>query len=469
MPFVARRTELKNLNKMYDSESFEMAVIYGRRRVGKTALINQFITNKPAIYIQGIEATAELNLNYLSEAILNFESPNRLNKNKTFSNFKDAFLEIADIANTKKEKLIFVIDEFPYLAQSAPEVSSILQYMIDTVFKAHNNIMLILCGSSMSFMQHQVLGYKSPLYGRRTGQFKINPFDIFDTKLLLSKVNNEDLIAYYGLTGGVPQYLSFIDQNLSVAENIAKIFLNQNAPLQNEPNILLQEEVRKPATYFSILVAIAAGKTKSNEIAQTIGSASSTMIVPYINNLIDLGIIQRKTPIFAKNNRKSIYTFKDSMFRFWFRFIANNQDQIALNRTSGVLKYIMDQLPQFLGAVFEEVSKSWLWKQDKLPIDIKTIQNWWGNNPIKKRQEEIDIVAVNYDDSQAIVGECKWRNPDKLDYQMITTLIQRAELLPNIKKNYLYFFVKKAKPAFFEYAKQNNVNVIQYDQFFNHM
>lgn len=154
--------------------------------------------------------------------------------------------------------------------------------------------MFILCGSSMSFMEHQVLGYKSPLYGRKTGQFRIRPFDIFNTKKMLSKVNSDDLLAYYGITDGILQYLSFIDQNLSVADNIQQMFLNQNAPLQDETNVLLQEELRKLATYFSILNALAHGKNRSSQISQAIVMSNGSNISAYLNNLIDLEIIERK-------------------------------------------------------------------------------------------------------------------------------------------------------------------------------
>ena len=328
--FVARENELKNLEEMYDSPKFEMAVIYGRRRVGKTALIKKFIKDKPAIYIQGIEATKELNLQYLSDAIMDFENPVQIPTSFSYRDFKDAFAAVENIANHQKEKLIFVMDEFPYFAESAPEVSSLLQYTIDHIYKEYDNVMLILCGSSMSFMEHQVLGYKSPLYGRRTGQFKIRPFNIFDTKKMLPEVNNDDLLAYYGITGGIPQYLSFIDQKMSVSENIQRLFLDSNAPLQNETNILLQEELRKPATYYSILVAIANGDSKANKIYQTIGLKSSSQLSPYLNKLMELEIIERKAPILEKNKKKSIYVIKDEMFKFWFKFISGEQDQIVL-------------------------------------------------------------------------------------------------------------------------------------------
>lgn len=463
--FVGREIELKNLNKMYNSPNFEMAVVYGRRRVGKTSLIKQFISKKSAIYVQGVEATSETNLRFLSNTILNFEDPERNNRNKIFSDYQEAFEEIQDIANHQDEKLIFVMDEFPYFAESERSISSILQYEIDNLYKANNNIMLILCGSSMSFMEHQVLGYKSPLYGRKTGQFKIRPFNIFDTRKMLLKVTDDDLMAYYGITDGIPQYLSFIDQNKSLQENIKELFLAQNAPLQNEPNVLLQEELRKPATYFSILNALAHGKTKNSEISQAIGMNSNS-ISQYLNNLIDLEIIERKQPILENNKRKFIYAFKDNMFKFWFRFIAEYQDQIALERTKGLLANIMEELPRFLGPVFEQASKDWLWQEENLPFEPKSIGNWWGNNPILRKQEEIDIVAINYNDSEAIVGECKWRNADKLNHEMVDTLIRRSTLLPKIKRSYLYFFTKETTNNFLKYAQEHNVRVIKYAEFF---
>lgn len=464
--FIGRKKELDNLNEMYHSTSFEMAVIYGRRRVGKTFLIKQFIQNKPAIYVQGVEAAAETNLSFLSNAILNYENPNRLNRNRKFYDFKEAFEEVQDIADRQSEKLILVMDEYPYFAESSRSISSVLQYVIDHVFLNHKNIMLILCGSSMSFMEHQVLGYKSPLYGRKTGQFNIKPFNIFDTRKMLSNASDEEVLAYYGITDGVPQYLTFIDQSKSVIENIQGMFLKQNAPLQNEPNVLLQEELRKPATYFSILNAIAHGKNKISEIGQAIGSASSSSISQYLSNLMDLEIIERKKPILENSKRKSIYTFKDNMFKFWFKFIAEAGDEIAMDRTQGVLEAIADELPRFLGPIFEQATCDWLWQQNDLPFYPKKIASWWGNNPIEHRQEEVDIVAINHNETQAVVGECKWRNADKLKHAMIDRLITRSYLLPKIKERYLYFFVKSATKSFENYAFNHGVKVVTYYDYF---
>lgn len=464
--FVAREKELKNLNVMYQSNRFEMAVIYGRRRIGKTSLIKKFIEDKPAIYLQGIEATSETNLRFLSEVIFSYENPNRINKNRVFANFREAFEEIQDIADRQSEKLILVLDEYPYLAQSNRSISSILQYVIDHLFIEHANIMLILCGSSMSFMEHQVLGYQSPLYGRRTGQLKLLPFNIFDVSKMLPKVAKEDLLVYYGITGGVPQYLEFIDEKKTVQQNIESLFLNQNAVLQNEPNILLQQELRNPATYFSILEAIAHGKNKNSEIMQAIGFNGTNSISQYLKNLLELDIIERKQPIFENNRRKFIYAIKDSLFKFWFKFIAGKQDLIALERTQGLLEEIMHELPRFLGPTFEKASADWIWAQTELPLEPRTIKSWWGTNPILKRQEEVDLVAPNFDNSEIIIAECKWRNPDKLSHQIVDTLINRAALIGEFNSIYYYVFVKKSNEDFDEYATNRGVKVVEYQNFF---
>lgn len=155
------------------------------------------------------------------------------------------------------------------------------------------------------------------------------------------------------------------------------------------------------------------------------------------------------------------------MFLFWLKFISESQDQIVLERTQGLLDYIEEELPRFLGPIFEKASKQWLWQQDDLPFEPRKIGSWWGNNPMKHRQEEIDVVAINFDNSQAIVGECKWRNIDKINHEIIDTLNMRAMLLPKVKRTFKYVFVKESKKDFEEYAAKNNVKVVRYTDFFN--
>ena len=326
--------------------------------------------------------------------------------------------------------------------------------------------MLILCGSSMSFMEKQVLGIKSPLYGRRTAQFKIKPFTIFDTKKLLPSVSNEDLLAYYGITGGVPQYLTGIDQHLNLQDNIKELFLYPDSPLFNEPSALLEQEFNKPEIYFAILTAIANGKSKFNDIFTASHLKNNSSLVRYLNELIEIGIVQSKMPLYSTSNKQKIYQINDGLFRFWFNFIATEQSAINSGRTIGLEKRILEQLPDFLGSSFEKISKEWIWQAPDLPIEPRAVTNWWGPNPIKKRQEEVDIVAPNYDNTEAIIGECKWRSQANLNTRMIDLLQERALLIPKIKRTHLYFFVKEANPSFLKYTNKHQVTVIQYKDFF---
>lgn len=281
--FVGRETELEKLNGLYAGDRFECVVIYGRRRVGKTSLIHEFIQGKEAIFFTGLESDDRENLEHLSRSIVN--PPFGEGPAPIFSSYQEALDAVHERAT--KERLILVIDEYPYLAGAYRGISSLLQAQIDHKFKG-GRLFLILCGSSMSFMENQVLGYKSPLYGRRTAQMQIRPFGFFETRLFFTGFPPEDLAGIYGITGGVPQYLARMDDSLSLAENIRRNFLDPSAYLFEEPGNLLKQEVREPAGYNAILRAIATGSTRNAEIATKVSMESSACSA-YLKNLIALG------------------------------------------------------------------------------------------------------------------------------------------------------------------------------------
>jgi AAA+ ATPase superfamily predicted ATPase len=463
--FVARQYELSGLNRLYTSKKFEMAVIYGRRRVGKTALITEFIKDKSAIYFQAMETSPENNLLFLSERIEEVKFNSEDVKTSGFDKFQTALKEIDNMAKRSKEKLIFIIDEFPYLAKSESGISSMLQEAIDHIYKNNSNLMLILCGSSMSFMEKQVLGAKSPLYGRRTAQFKLLPFTIFETNELLPNVPKEDLLAYHGITGGIPQYLEYVDEVMSLEENIQQMFLTMDAPLLAEPSNLLQQELRNPATYNSIISAIANGKSKYSEITSVSGVASGS-VMTYLDNLIDLGIIEKKSAIFDKRKGKSIYKIKDGLFRFWFRFIDGKMERIARHRTSSLLSRIMDELPQYLGFTFEEACVDWMWQQEILDFEPAEVRNWWGNDPEKNEEVEVDIVAPDDSLINGVVAECKWKNKENMKVKMLDILEHRAALVPKIRNKQLLFFAKEVNSEFRKEAEIRQIQIILFENFF---
>ena len=321
--FIGRECELASLNKLYTSDKFEFAVIYGRRRVGKTALINQFIKDKRALYFMGVESNAKQNLENLSKDIMEFGTGIRAET--AFLSFQAALEYVFRLA--EKERLILAIDEYPYVARSSKSLASTLQLLIDK-YKDNSKLMLILCGSSMSYMEDHVLAYKAPLYGRRTAQMKILPFDFADACQCFKNFSAEDKALIYGIVGGTPQYLLQMNDRLSVEDNIKNTFLNVTSSLFEEPENLLKQEVREPALYNAIITAIATGASRMAEISTKVGEDSS-VCAGYLKNLIALGLIQKETPYGEKASRKSIYSIDDNMYRFWYRFVPENNSIIA--------------------------------------------------------------------------------------------------------------------------------------------
>lgn len=432
--FVGRERELDALNKLYKSDKFEFVVIYGRRRVGKTALINQFIENKKAIYFMGVESNAKQNLENFSKSIIEYASG--IETESSFLSFQTAFETVFKLA--EKERVILAIDEYPYIAHSSKSLASTLQFLIDK-YKDTSKLMLILCGSSMSYMEDHVLAYKAPLYGRRTAQMRILPFDFEETCRYLKKFSNEDKAIIYGIVGGTPQYLLQIDDKLSIEDNIKNTYLNPISFLYEEPINLLKKEVREPSIYTAIITAIATGCSRMSEISSKVGEDIS-VCATYLKNLINLEIVKKETPYGEKTSRKSIYSIEDNMFRFWYRFVLDNNSVIARGATGLVYKKVESQLSDYMGKVFEEICKQYLWKQLLLgncPVEFVSIGRWWGNNPIEKSQEEIDIMGEQ-DKNTALFAECKWTN-EKVDLGVLETLIKRSQLFSYKTKHYYLF------------------------------
>ena len=456
--FIGRERELKALEKLYTSNKFEFAVIYGRRRVGKTALINRFIGDKSAIYFMGVESNAKQNLENFSKSIIEYSSG--IETETAFLSFQAALEYVFKLA--EKERLILVIDEYPYVARSSKSLASTLQLLIDK-YKDTSKLMLILCGSSMSYMQDHVLAYKAPLYGRRTAQMKLSPFNFEETCRYFKNFSDEDKALIYGIVGGTPQYLLQMDDRLSVEDNIKNTFLNPISFLYEEPVNLLKQEVREPAIYTAIITAIAAGASRMSEISSKVGE-DTNVCSTYIKNLINLGIVQKETPYSEKASRKSVYSIEDNMFRFWHRFVLENNSVIARGATELVYKRIAPQLSDYMGKVFEDICKQYLWKRlltGECPVEFTSLGRWWGNDPIEKSQAEIDIIGEQ-DKATALFGECNWTN-EKVDLGVLETLVKRSRLF-SYKIIYFYLFSKSGftKGCIDEAKKMGNVTLVSY-------
>lgn len=463
--FIGRERELKALNNLYQSDKFEFVVLYGRRRVGKTALINAFIDKKKNIYFMGVESNAKQNLENFSNII--FEYQTGIQADTSFASFQAALEFVFRLA--EKERIILALDEYPYVARASKSLASTLQMLIDK-YKDTSKLMLILCGSSMSYMEDHVLAYKAPLYGRRTAQMKLLPFTFEETCRYLSNMSGEDLALMYGVVGGTPQYLLQVNDKQSVAENIKNIYLNPTSFLFEEPGNLLKQEVREPATYTAIIAAIAAGASRMSEISGKVGEDSSVCSL-YIKNLISLGIVRKETPYGEKASRKTVYSIEDNMFRFWYRFVLENNSIIARGADELAYKRIEPHLSDYMGKVFEDICSQYLWKlllSGQCPVEFTSLGRWWGNNPMTRSQTEIDIMGEQ-DKNTALFGECKWTN-EKVDLGVLETLVQRSKLFP-YQRVHLYLFSKSGftKGCMDKAEELGNVTLVTYEDILHAM
>ena len=436
--FYCREDELRKLNKRYAGGQFECIVIYGRRRVGKTALINEFCKDKPTIFFSALNTTGKENLEALSRSIMSFERPDSESVPE-FSSYDAALNELTSLS--KEKRIVFVIDEYPYLAKAKPAISAMLQHIIDHRW-AESRMFLILCGSSMSFMENQVLGKESPLYGRRTGQFKIEPLDYKETAVFHPDLSAEDQSLVYGITGGVPHYINKLDIRGSVDEALLDNFFDRSSYLCEEPGNLLKQELREPAIYNAIIKAIAEGASRMNEIKMKVGEENS-LISKYLKTLIDLGIVRKETPVTEKPGKKTIYLLADNFFRFWYRFVPVNMSAIDSGRIVKIYPHAVKQyLPDYMGLIFEKMCQDYLlYYSDNLPIELNEIGQWWGADPGERKQVQIDIVGTPVEGKEYIIGSCKYRN-EKIGVDELERMRHYAVVFGKGNHYHYYIFSK---------------------------
>ena len=338
-----------------------------------------------------------------------------------------------------------------------------LQQYIDHKFQKIN-IMFILCGSSMSFMEKQIMGNKSPLYGRRTCQYRLLPFDFKTSTQFHKGFSKQDQAVIYAITGGIPKYLLQIDSKYSLAENMRKNFFSPHSLFFEEPSNLLKQELREPAVYNSIITAIAEGSSKLNQIATKSHMATSACS-NYLTSLIALDIVRKERPILAKpNSRSTIYRLNDGMFRFWYRFVYDNISEISMHKGTYVYAEIALHIADFMGEAFEEICKQWLWQENyegRLPTKLKGCGRWWGSNPHSRSQSEIDLLAYDKDNACAIFCECKWRNT-KVSYDVIDEVIDKSLMFSYGEKHY-YIFSKSGFTASTQKKAGGNIRLISLD------
>lgn len=404
--FYCREKELDTMNKRYQKGRFECVIIYGRRRIGKTALINEFCKDKPTIYFSALNASSEENLEILSKAIYAFKEPGS-DVVPAYKSYADALDAISQLAAANR--LVFVIDEYPYLAKAEKSISSRLQHIIDHIWQ-NGKLYLILCGSSMNFMQNQVLGYESPLYGRRTAQFRIQALTYREITAFHPALTFEDQALLYGITGGIPHYINKLDIEKNLDEAVLNNLFDPSGYLFEEPENLLKQELREPAIYNSIISAIAGGASHSNEISTKVGLESG-VCAKYLRVLLELCILKKETPVTEKPGRKTIYAIDDNFFRFWYRFVPRNMSAINAGRIRQIYEQTIKRFySDYMGLVFEKMCQEYLLRYaPDLPILPREIGPWWGSDPDARKEIQIDIVGIPADGEEYLIGSCKYR------------------------------------------------------------
>ncbi|MCE5223803.1 ATP-binding protein [bacterium] len=376
-----------------------------------------------------------------------------VNAKPVFENFPSALDYLAEIATT--QRVILVIDEYPYLASSENAISSILQTCIDQKLK-QGRLFLILCGSSMSFME---LGYQSPLYGRRTAQIKLQAFDYLDTSRFYPPFSLTDQALLYGITGGIPQYIDQFDPTKSMKENVIEKLLDDTSYLFEEPGNLLKQELREPQVYNAIITAIAKGSSRLNDISLKAGLMTSTCSI-YLQTLISLGIVRKEHPAGDEKSRKSIYLLEDHLFYFWYRFISSHISNIVTGKGSMLYELLIEpRLNDYMGWIFEKICQEYLLRlngSEHLPFFFTSIGRWWGTNPEKKCQVEMDLVAKSREEHKILVAECKYRN-EPLGMAVLKELTDKSHFLRHGVTQFYYFLFSKSGFSFelIEQAKED--------------
>ena len=458
--FIGRKSELDTLEQEYQRDS-GFVVIYGRRRVGKTRLIKEFIKDKNAFYFLATKEVESQSMKRFAGVIA------RTTKNQTisrvaFADWLDLFQVVADYK--PNEKKVIVIDELPYLVKTNEAFPSILQNAWDEIL-CNNNVMLILCGSLISMMKKHALSYESPIYGRRTAQIRLMPLP-FSQLYKTQALSFTDAVEQYSVTGGVPKYLEFFDSSKSLYDEIENTVLSKNGFLYEEPLFLLENEVQTPNSYFSIIKAIADGNHKLSKISDALGLETSKL-TPYLTTLAELGLIEKQVPITEKNvekSRKGLYFIADNFIRFWFRYVYPFKGELELDNTQIVFEELdKDFIEKFVAFEYENICKNIfasLCENGEIDFTPSKIGSYWIND-IGNENTQIDVIAVDNKKKLLFVGECKYHNAP-VDANVYFNLKKKVDesceinkVFKNFKIIYGVFSKSGFKPRLLDVASTN--------------
>lgn len=406
--FIGRSEELKFLEDSYNSDRSQLIVLYGRRRVGKTETLRKFCEGKPHVFFSCVECPDEQQLAAFSSRVLQTGIP-AAKYITQFSDWEQALMSVQEFPEEGKKLLI--IDEFPYMVRGNRSIPSILQKLWDENLK-DKNVMIVLCGSAMSFIEKEILAEKNPLHGRATGILKMQEMSFEEAIQFVPGYSAVDKIAVYAVLGGIPHYLKQFDDKLTLAENIQKNILTRGSILYSEVEFLIRQELRETSIYNAIIQAVALGNTKLNDIYQKTQIEKNKLSV-YLKNLMDLGIICREFSLNdglkeQANVQRGLYQVTDNFFRFWYAFVFPNLSELEAGDSEGIWQYaILPGLDEYISHVFEGICQEYMRKENRrgnLPFRFTKLGRYWDKNT------EIDIMALEQSRNKMLLGECKYRN-----------------------------------------------------------
>lgn len=442
--FVGRERELAALERAWEAGGFGLFVIYGRRRVGKSALVRRFAEGKRALLFTAKRQSDKNNLRDFSRAVWAFAGLDGSSM-PAFDSWSSVLAYVAGLS--QGERMILAFDELPYAAEQNPALLSDLQVFADEQ-KERSQLLVLLCGSSQGFMESKVLGEKSPIYGRRTGQIRLRPFDYLDAAKMLGGMGPQDQFAYYACLGGVPYYLERVDARSSFEENIERLYFDPAGVLFSEPSMLLREELRDISIYNSVIAAVAGGRTRLSEISDAAGVAR-TSLPSYLASLSELGIVHKRMPYGSpQSGRRGIYVIGDPLYGFWYRFVARYIDEIESGAGRPALESALRPgvFETYLGGRFETVCVEWLMRQvaaGALPFAAKKVGRWWGTDPARRCETDIDVLAADPDEKRLLIGECKYRTEFD-ETGVLSGLREKRDLIEGYRASWFYIFGKHA-------------------------
>ncbi|MBM3303484.1 MAG: ATP-binding protein [Candidatus Aenigmarchaeota archaeon] len=403
--FINRERELEFLEGRCRSGEAELIVLYGRRRVGKTELIRRFGEGWKMMYFLGRLEAREETLRRFSSTLAESFGDSRLMSNP----LRDWDAAFEYLAEKSAQRVVLAIDEFPFMAERFPEIVSVLQDKWDNRLKS-SMLMLILSGSSVGMMEKHALDYKSPLYGRRTGQWKLDKMGIGHLGAFFPGYGMEDIVRLFACLDAIPGYLVKFSPDKSIADNIRERMLSKGEFLYEEVEILMREELRDPSNYMTILASVAGGVSSFGEICSR-SRLEKSLVSKYLHVLERLGIVEKRLPITATakavlKSSGALYSMKDNFFDFWFRFVYPNRQELERGAARQVSEAIMPDFERYVSRKFEDFAAEFVSLGHAGTFG--RVGKWWG----KSREGnimEIDVAAVNEKSGNALFGECKWQ------------------------------------------------------------